>query len=254
MKLKGKIFFGFMILALMLFIAGAWSIYQLSNISSSVSEVISENYSSIHSARLMSEALEREDSGILLLHMGNWEKGREILRNGDSLFAENLLALQKSNTSPEENNIITQIEVEYSVYKNIWRKPIVGTKNEGNLDWYFKEVHAKFQVIKNYINEILVLNEKTIYSTAVEMNKQSNSIIMPGIIASVSALGFVFIFTYLVNYFMINPIINLSERIKMFIEKRIPIDSKIETRDELYELENSIRMLSSIIKSKEQTK
>jgi len=254
MKLKGKIFFGFLILALMLFIAGVWSAYQLSNISTSVSEVISKNYESMHSARVMIEGLEREDSGILLLHMGNWEKGREILQNGDTLFTDNLRALQSNNTSEEEDKIIKQIRVEYFSFKSLWQKPIVGTKKEGDLDWYFKEVHSKFQKIKDKVNEIIKLNEETIYATAVEMSQKENSTVMPGIIASVSALGFVFIFTYLINYFVISPIVNLSKRIKLFIEKRVPIGYEIETRDELYDLENSIRILSSLVESQESKK
>lgn len=251
MKLKGKIFFGFLILALMLFIAGAWSAYQLSNISTSVSKVISKNYESMRSARGMVEGLEREDNGILLLHLGKWEKGREILQNGDTLFSNNLHALQNSNTSAKEDEIIQKIGNEYSAFKNLWQKPIVGTKKEGDLDWYFKEVHSKFQKIKDKISEIIELNEKIIYATAVDMSKKESSAVMPGIIASVSALGFVFIFIYLINYFVINPIVNISKRIKLFIDKRVPIGYEIETRDELYDLENSIRILSSLVESQE---
>ncbi len=254
MKLKGKIFFGFLILALMLFIAGVWSAYQLSNIRTSVLEVVSQNYESMRSARVMLEGLEREDSGILLLHMGQWKEGRAILHNGDSLFSTSLYTLQNSNTSARESEIIENIVAEYSRFKNLWQKPIVGTKKEGDLDWYFKEVHSKFQNIKDKVNEIIKLNEETIYSTAVEMSKKENSTVMPGIIASVSALGFVFIFTYLINYFVISPIVNLSKRIKLFIEKRVPIGYEIETKDELYDLENSIRILSSLVESQESKK
>ncbi len=250
MKLKGKIFFGFLILALMLFIAGAWSIYQLNNISGSVSEVLSENYKNIHSARTMLDALEREDSGILLLHIGNWEKGSEILRIGDSIFVSNLKQIKGSHISEKENDLIREVEAEYLSYKNIWKMPIVGSKKQRDIDWYFKEVHTKFQKTKDKLNEVLIMNEEIIFSTALQTSQQSTRIIMPGIIASVSALGFVFIFTYLANYFIVSPIISLSERIKLFIDKKIPIGSEVETKDEIYELENSIKMLSSIIESR----
>lgn len=253
MKLKGKIFFGFLILALMLFIAGAWSIYQLNNISGSVSEVLSENYKNIHYARTMLDALEREDSGILLLHIGNWEKGSEILRIGDSIIVSNLQQIKASPISEKENDLIREVEAEYLSYKNIWKMPIIGSKKQGDIDWYFKEVHTKFLKTKNKVNEVLIMNEEIIFSTALQTSQQSTRIIMPGIIASVSALGFVFIFTYLANYFIVSPIISLSERIKLFIDKKIPIGSEVETKDEIYELENSIKMLSSIIESREKS-
>ena len=70
MGLQFKILSGFFILVLMLFIAGLWSIYELNSIGSSVQSILDENYTSIHAAKRMKEALEREDSGVLLLLLG----------------------------------------------------------------------------------------------------------------------------------------------------------------------------------------
>ena len=67
MGLRFKILLGFLILALMLFIAGVWSIYELNSIGSSVPKMLNENYQSIHAGKKMIESLEREDSAILML-------------------------------------------------------------------------------------------------------------------------------------------------------------------------------------------
>ena len=89
MGIRFKILLGFLTLAVMLFIAGVWSIYELNSIGSSVPKLLDENYRSIHAAKKMIEALEREDSAVLLLLLGRWDEGRFLLNTADSLCIKN---------------------------------------------------------------------------------------------------------------------------------------------------------------------
>ena len=74
---------------------------------------------------------------------------------------------------------------------------------------------------------------------------------MPGIVAIVASLVFTLIFIYFVNYFMVGPIIKITDRVKMFISNNMPFKVDIETKDEIYDLESSIRKMSEYITSKE---
>ena len=66
MGLRAKILSGFLILTTMLFMARIWSIYELTRVGTSVQRLLVENYKSINAAKMMIEALEREDSAVLL--------------------------------------------------------------------------------------------------------------------------------------------------------------------------------------------
>jgi len=251
MGLRIKILSGFLILSLMLLIAGLWSIYELSTIGSSVQNILDDNYRSIHAAKIMKEALEREDSGILLLLLGKWEEGRKILTSADSLFKAKLKFAFDNITVEGEQDQLKLIESRYDTYKNLWKMPIVDTEKEGNLDWYFQEVHQSFLAVKKSINELINLNDKMMYQTASALKSRSNRAIMPGIIAMLSALLFTFIFTYLVNFYMIGPIIKITDRINKFKEKRAPFDVKIETHDEIYQLAEAIDHLCASVAAKD---
>jgi len=96
MGIRAKILLGFLILATMLFLAGAWSIYELRTVGTSVQRLLDDNYKSIQAARLMTEALEREDSASLLLLSGNWKEGREIIEAADSSFQQAFEIAQKN--------------------------------------------------------------------------------------------------------------------------------------------------------------
>lgn len=251
MGLRIKILSGFLILAIMLLVAGLWSIYQLNLIGSSVQEIMDENYTSINAAKNMIEALEREDSAILLLLMGSWEEGRGIIDKADSTFNFHFNFANKNITIPEEKNYLERIKSQYIDYKKMWERPIVGTVKQGDFEWYFENIHEKFLKLKESINDLINLNDETMYKTALVVRNKSNAAIMPGIIAVISALIFTFIFTYFTNYFMISPIIKITNKIKSFIDKKIPFILEIETKDELGELEDSIKLLCDLSKLKD---
>jgi hypothetical protein len=106
MSLRFKILSGFLILALMLAIAGIWSIYELNSIGTSVQELLDDNYRSIKAAEMMTEALERQDSGILLLLLGKWEEGRRILDSADNLFEKGYQIAENNLTIPGERDFV----------------------------------------------------------------------------------------------------------------------------------------------------
>lgn len=251
MGLRIKILSGFLILALMLAIAGVMSIYELNSIGSSVQKILDENYKSISVTKKMIESVEREDSGILLLMLGRWERGREIINSADSSFNANLQFAYSNISIEGEKEHLDLIKQKYKEYKNHWIRPIVDTDKQGNLDWYLKDIHSSFQSVKTALDDLIKLNDDSMYKTASRIEDGSTRAIMPGIVAILASLIFTMIFIYFVNYYMVGPIIKITERVKMFISNNMPFKVDIETKDEIYDLENSIRKMSEYITSKD---
>jgi len=67
MGIRSKILFGFLILATMLFLAGARSIYELRTVGSFVQRLLDDNYKSIHAGRLEIFGL------VLSVAAGSWK-------------------------------------------------------------------------------------------------------------------------------------------------------------------------------------
>lgn len=243
MNLRFKILSGFLILALMLAIAGVWSIYELNSIGTSVQELLDDNYRSIKAAEMMTEALERQDSGILLLLLGKWEEGRKIIDSADDLFEKGYQIAENNLTIPGERDFVERIRRQYITYKNMWKKPIVGTDKEGNLDWYFRNLHGEFLNVKSAVNKLKELNEETLYRTASGLKNRANRAVMPGIVAVISALVFSLIFSYFVNQYMVNPINKMAHGIEDFLERDKTFDVTVETKDEISHLSSAIRSL-----------
>jgi len=248
MSIRFKILSGFLILAMMLCVAGVWSIYELTIMGTSVRGLLDENYKSIVAARNMTEALEREDSAILLLLSGNRREGREILKAAESSFAGALDAAKNNVTIPGESGYVEKIEAAYKRFNALWNQPIVGTDLERNLDWYFGEAHPAFLAVKSEVEYLMTLNDRTMYQTAKDVENRAHRAVMPGIVAVIASLVFSIVFSFLINHYVVNPIIRITKGIQGFLRTGQAVDVQIETDDELNRLLSSIRELLATVK------
>ncbi|MBN2060032.1 MAG: MCP four helix bundle domain-containing protein [Deltaproteobacteria bacterium] len=243
MGIRIKIFSGFLILAIMLAVAGVWSIYELSTIGASVQKLLDDNYRSISAAKTMIEALEREDSAVLLLMLGNRDEGRSIMNSAYDLFEQGYKIAENNLTVEGEKSYVDDIRIKYNSYKNLLNKQIVGTDRERDLDWYSEEVHKCFLDVKVSVQNLMNINDLAMYQTASNVKERSHRAIMPGIVAILSSFVFSILFSYLINYYVIGPIIRLTNGIRKFLETRKEFDARVETNDEIMELANSIKEL-----------
>lgn len=251
MRLRSKVLSGFFILALMLSLAGAWSIYELQSTSSAVQDLLAENYRSISAGKGMLEALEREDSGVLLLLLGKQSEGRAILASADSLFQRELRVAAGNLTIPGEAEHVAAIEARYRTYKGLWEKPVADTQREGDLNWYLDSTHRAFLDAKASVNALVDLNSRAMVDTASELRHGADRAVMPGIVAIAAALVFSLLFSYFVNVYMVSPIVKITDAVGRFLKSREDFDVRLEARDELSELAESIRTLIAQARSAE---
>lgn len=241
--LKLKIFASFMLLIALLAVAGTISIIEFRWLSNSVHGLIQDNYKSIEASKRMIEALEREDSGILLLLLGEWEGGRKILNSADSSFAA-AFELAKSNlTESNEEQYIEKIESAYHAYKAVWERPIVDTDKQGNIEWYKDDVHKKFIETMSAINELMALNQSSMYDEVTELREKSKRAIMPGIVSIISALVFSLILNFFITRYFVNPISELADAVNNYKEGDRMLRSNITSDDEIKKLEKAISNL-----------
>ena len=243
MKIKFKILAGFVLIIAMLLIAGFMSIYEFSRLSKLVSALIDDNYKTIEASKTMLEALEREDSGILLLVSGQWKEGRKILQSADSLFYSGFIVAKKNITEKDEDKYIEKIETSYLTYKGKWEPPVVGTDKEGNITWYFTKLHDSFITAKSATKDLMTLNQDSMHKEAFEMKEQAHRAIMPGIVAIIAALVFLVIFNFFISKYYVMPIENIIHSLKDYDSQTQNFKAGISTNDELKELENEIQNL-----------
>ncbi len=254
MNLRVKILSGFLILAVMLGTAGGISIIEFNKISRSVHALLDENYKSITAAKDMTEALEREDSGILLLMSGDWKSGRSTMEKADKDFI-NALNIAKTNITISGEQAATEaIDQAYNRFKALWERPIVDTSRQGNMGWYFSQAHPAFLEAKTSVKELMTLNDKTMYLTASELKNRAGRAIMPGIVAIISSLIFAIIFNFFINLYVIHPIKRLTDGIRSYMKSGKMVQFHVDSRDEISRLTEAIQELIYFVKKDEKTR
>jgi HAMP domain-containing protein len=72
---------------------------------------------------------------------------------------------------------------------------------------------------------------------------------MPGIIAIAAAFIFAIIFSFLINLYVISPIVRLTEGIQAYLDHGNLPDIHVESEDEIAELVSSVKQLIKKSKS-----
>ena len=124
MKLKNKILLGYGLSLALIIAIGAWGITNLRRLGKASEAILQENYNSILAAENTIEALEKQDSAILLFLLENRDKpngmaslrGSQQFQNNQIEFLKWLGRAEGNVTIPGEAEIITSIESAYQDY------------------------------------------------------------------------------------------------------------------------------------------
>ncbi len=249
-SIKWKIFFGFLVLAFMLFVAGSITIYQFVSLSKTVNSILDNNYKIIQAATSMLEALEREDSGVLLFLSGDRDSGKEQIMSGDSSFYIAMKDARDRIASDSDKLMINKIQENYREYNNLLTGSRIDSVALAKINGYSRNIYPVFTRTKSSIKSLMIHNQYVIYQETTRLRDKSKRAIMPRIVAILSALLMTVIFTYFINKFFVKPLLTLTDKLENYKISNGPIDAGIMTQDELKRLEGAIQDLVYRLKKK----
>jgi hypothetical protein len=247
-KIKTKILLGFLLIIGMLVAAGSVSIYEFIRISGLVEAMIKDNYKTIQAGKTMLEAVERMDSGVLLLLLGQFGEGTKVMHSADSSFRAALVQAEGNITEEGETDVVASIRKDYAIYLAAIDKTDDDT-HEDNLRWYQDGVHNQFSVVKNHVNALIEMNQEAMFVESSLLAQQSKRALMPGIVAIVTALLFLLMLNFFISRYFVHPLVTLKKSIDQYCknpEGHLHID--LNSRDEIGELGISVEKLAAELK------
>jgi methyl-accepting chemotaxis protein len=185
-----------------------------------------------------------------MLINGDWDDGIKHLQTADNNFMK---AFEKAerNTSIINNKIyLENIFNSYSDFKKNLKFPIEKEEGQENIDWYYKTIHNKLQVVVDNVNVFIEINQKNIYDETLVIKNHSKRAIIPGIVAIIASVVYLLMLNFFITKFMIAPINRITQAIKDFRFGSKSFNAKISSNDELKELEKSISRLTDKVSSK----
>ncbi len=210
---RSKVFLGFgasLFLMVMILAVAMFLVLRLGRASESI---LQENYRSILAAENMIDAIERQDSGVLLLLSGFMEPGLTEFRHNENLFLQWLGRAKDNITIAGESGIIDSIEKSYTQYLievSNFRLTLEKDHQRAAAS-YHDAILPLFRSIRDNCVKLRDLNHETMYAASSRAHKLAVqtvvSMTVVGAVAVMLGIGFSFFLSYLIS----RPVSELTE-------------------------------------------
>src|SRR5450756_2777110 len=214
--LKGKISFIYLCLVILIGIVGAMSFFNLFRLSQSIDGLMTQNYKSINAVTNTMEAIERQDSAVLIYMNIDRQKGIDLFSENNASFLQWYSVEQGNITEQGEQEIVDNIKTYYMEYTKLFSnlQEIRNSQDEAaSVAFYDKVMMPDFLRLKQELKSLITLNEKAMFlgrDRATQNASQSTAFIL-GLTALAIVGGFL-LSRYFANRFL-KPIYALNDAI-----------------------------------------
>ncbi|MDR0725569.1 MAG: hypothetical protein LBF59_06135 [Prevotellaceae bacterium] len=254
MGIKKKIFLGFVVIGLILFTSGTICLFQLLQIEQTVADINMNYIRSIEaSGKIFDEAKKQTWKILDIMHENSQGEDARIILN-DTFYIKRLDFIRDNITIPEERHTFDTLFAKYQQFK---RQTILldslflwGNPKERN-EWFntlYRPVYEMFTVAA-HSHEIL--NQNTIANNSAELKSNFYRMVIPLIVAVAVGLFLIILFNYFINIYFVSPVLKIIKGIKDYSVNKQPYNVKIDTRDEINDLNREVKSLISRTKQKE---
>ena len=250
MNLKKKILIGYGVAFTLMSLVAAWAIVNLWSLGKTTDTILRDYYRSILAAEKMLDALGRQDSGILLMFMGDEAKGRAQYRENEALFLEWLGRSKESIAVEGELEAVHTIESQYREYRSqfIHLTDMQSAENQAlplTIKTYKESILPVFNQVKTSCLELRTMNEQTMYMVSEKARQGAQhaiwSTVLVASFASIVALFFSLVFAER----LVRPLRRFVEAAKNISSGDFSVQLSVETTDELGSLAQEFNRMSS---------
>jgi len=236
MTLKKKILIGYGVAFALMGIVVVWAIANLVSLGRATDAILSENYRSILAAENMVDALERQDSGVLLIFLNDTEKGITQFRENEAIFLEWLARAKDNVTIQGEAELVQAIEADYATYRKQFSAftDLRGAAGATLSPTYYQEtIYPLFIKVREACIDLRNLNEQTMYAASVRAGNVARRAIWSTGFVAASALLVALIFSLLLAERIVGPIRRFMEASRKISSGDYEVQVPVETGDEL---------------------
>lgn len=254
--LKGKISVLFLSLVILIAIVGITASINLFNLSRAIDSLMIANYKSINAAAKMTEALERQDSAVLIYISVDTDKGKELFSGNNEEFLKWFNTGANNLTEKGERELIENVKVSYSNYVKLFldlQEIRVQQGIEKANEFYNNKMMPNFINTKDELTQLSVLNEKAMFNSkdVATKNAQNSMYLVLGI-SIVAIIGGFGVSRFFTNRFLA-PITLLTQTMKLIKAGDLNQQADINTKDEIGELSVEFNNMTKRLQQYEQS-
>jgi NtrC-family two-component system sensor histidine kinase KinB len=234
MSLKRKILVGYGVAFALMAVVVVWAVANLVSLGRASDAILRENYRSILAAENMINALERQDSAVLLMLLGKRDEGVAQFRTNEAAFLEWLGRAKDNITIDGEAELVESIESSYGNYREIPAKlgPAAGSQ-AASTRFYEESVINVFLRVREHCVELRALNEKTMYAASLRAGRVAERAIWSTATVAGSALVLALVFSLLMADRIVRPLGRFMDAARRISKGDYEVTVPVDTGDEL---------------------
>jgi NtrC-family two-component system sensor histidine kinase KinB len=238
MTLKKKILIGYGVTFALMGLVIVWTVSNLVSLGKATDAILSENYRSIIAAENMVDALERQDSAILLIYLGDIARGISQFRENEAVFLDWLSVAKGNITVKGEAELVRSIDLDYAKYRQRFsamtdlRDPAKRSSKEA-LAAYHDSVYPLYSAVREACVKLRRLNESTMYGASVKARQVAERTIWSTVIVAVAALLVALVFSLLLADRITRPLRQFMEASRKIGAGDYAVSVSVRTDDEL---------------------
>ena len=241
MTLKIRILLALTLMTLLILLLAVGSMFFIQRLGTASENILKDNFVSIEAASSMTDALDEMDNARGRSFIGNPQEQKDFRRIFfiyDSIFAKNLSLAESNITEPGEKEIVNTLRGRYTVYKKS------ALDSSLIFNEYLKKVVSEYDLLKASCIALLEVNKNGMNIRNLQAKKVSGDAILYTIIfamiALLIAIGMLLRFPDLI----INPISELTSKIKSIADHKYSERIEVKSNDETGELAKSFNLMA----------
>lgn len=251
--LRKKILVGYGIVLLLLLLTFVWAFANLFRLGQASDAILSENYRSIRAADNMINALERQDSGVLLYILDYEQEGIEQFQSKQSDFMKWLARAEDNVTIEGEADLIHRIDSSYAAYfarfTHLLRDSTTAGAPALTSDSYHEVLLPDFMAVRDLSTELRDLNQQTMVAASDRASRVARRAVWSMGLIGLSALVLGFIFSLVLTNRLVRPIRRLRAATRQIAAGNYEVEVEAETSDELGHLAEQFNEMAAQLRA-----
>ncbi len=210
---RQKIFIGYGASLILVVLVLAWAMFMMLRLGKASESILRENYRSIQAAEHMIDAIERQDSAVLLFLLGYREQGLKEFRENETAFLQWLGRARDNITIAGEKEIIDSIETNYSQYlKEVYGLHLMGSHNpQGAVNLYHEVILPSFRSTRDTCVKLREINHETMYATSNRASLLAVQAVISMLVVGTLAVIIGIVFSFFLSRLISRPVTELKE-------------------------------------------
>ncbi|GLI36211.1 sensor histidine kinase [Desulforhabdus amnigena] len=250
MLLKKKILIGYGVAFALMGLVVAWAVVNLISLGKATDAILRENYRSILAAENMVDTLERQDSAILLIFLGDTRKGISQFQESEAMFLQWLARAKDNITIKGEGELVESIDADYAKYRQRLSEltDLPGTQApplEYPLSAYHQSIYPFFAQIREACVRLRNLNEETMYDASLRAGRVAGQAIWSTLLVSSSGMIIALIFSLWLAERIVRPLRRFMDASRKISSGDYTVQVPVETSDELGRLAGEFNQMAA---------